>query len=92
MWTAKITDKSLSEGRLSVTYELSDGENKYGERIEISNAQDVDWLKNHINNRIKVFDSLSKYAKDIQVGEVDLTVEAKDTGVTIPQIDTEEIV
>lgn len=72
-WTAKITDKSLSEGKLSVTVELDNGTEKFGERFTIPNAQSPEWLKDRINERIKVLTDLSTYADSLSVGEVDLT-------------------
>lgn len=74
-WTAKITDKSLSEGRLTVTVELSDGVNKYGERFVVSNAQGPAWLKNAINEKIRILDQLSDYEQSLELGDIDLTPE-----------------
>ncbi len=73
MWTAKITDKSLSEGRLIITVELSDGTRKFGERFTVSNAQSPTWLKDRINERINVLDQLGDYEESLSVGSVDLT-------------------
>lgn len=72
-WTAKITDKSLSEGRLTITVELDNGTQKFGERFVVSNAQSPSWLKDRINEKIRILDQLSTYETSLELGGVDLT-------------------
>lgn len=72
-WSAKITDKSLSEGRLSITVELKNGSKLFGEKFIVSNAQGPSWLKDRINERIDVLNKLSAYEASLGLGDVDLT-------------------
>jgi hypothetical protein len=70
MWTAKLTNKQIKDGKVILNIEYTDGKETLYDVVTLTVPTDI---KNIATARIQQLQNLSAYADGLTVGNVDLT-------------------
>lgn len=90
-YTASITNKEFTNGRLKVTIQYTNGEQTFNDTMECRSPQDGDWLKKEVSRRCKELNGLEIFEKTIELGDVSTTnVEEKNVDVIESDFNKEE--
>lgn len=73
MYKATITNKKISQGKLTVDVLFFDESDSFSERFETTQSQDKPWIGEHITQRLNHLNSLPPLGETIVLGDVDTT-------------------
>lgn len=77
MYIATINNKTFKSGKLTIEVTYSNGNENITEPHEVTQSQDVNWLNDIINRKLKDLNSLSDINDSIIIGEFNNKVQVK---------------
>jgi hypothetical protein len=78
MWTAEVTSKTVTDGRLDVRIQLVNGERTVAFTATTHYSRPATWLADEIKLKIQEIESIEALADSITFGAVDLELRKED--------------